>query len=177
MKSRLHKTRIILFACAMAAIAGGAVHAAPKNMVGNPVPSITSPIWINAEPKLASELKGKVVLVEFWTYGCYNCRNVEPYVKKWHETYSGKGLVVIGVHTPEFDHEKDPANVQRYVREKGIRHAVAIDNDFAVWNSFGNRYWPAMYLVDKKGIVRYMHIGEGGYPETENRIQALLAEQ
>lgn len=176
MGTRLRIIRLVLFVGAMAALAGIAVQAAPKNMVGSPAPSIASPIWINAEPKLSSELKGKAVLVEFWTFGCYNCRNVEPYVKKWHELYSAKGLVVIGVHTPEFDYEKDPANVQRYVREKGIHHAVAIDNDSVIWNSFSNRYWPALYLVDKKGVVRYAHIGEGGYQETENRIRALLAE-
>lgn len=176
MGTRLRIIRLVLFACAMTTMVGVAVQAAPKDMVGSPIPSITSPVWINAEPKLSSELKGKAVLVEFWTFGCYNCRNVEPYVKKWHELYSTKGLVVIGVHTPEFDYEKDLANVQRYVREKGIRHAIAIDNDFVIWNSFGNRYWPALYLIDKKGVVRYTHIGEGGYRETENRIRVLLAE-
>jgi thiol-disulfide isomerase/thioredoxin len=118
-----------------------------------------------------------VVLVEFWTLGCYNCRNVEPYVKEWHRKYSDNGLVIIGVHSPEFSHERAIENVKRYVNEHAIRYAVAIDNDFATWKRYGNRYWPAMYLIDKRGVIRYIRIGEGGYRRTEEQILSLLAER
>ena len=140
-------------------------------------PEITSPAWINSEPQTLNSLRGKVVLVEFWTFGCYNCRNVEPQVKQWHQQYADRGLVVIGIHSPEFSYEKDFDAVKRYVRDHGIHYAVAVDNDFANWNRFGNRYWPAMYLIDKYGIIRAVRIGEGGYQETERLIQALLAEK
>jgi thiol-disulfide isomerase/thioredoxin len=141
-----------------------------------PAPEITAKTWLNSEPRSIAGLKGKVVLVEFWTFGCYNCQNVEPYVKQWHQKYSGQGLVIVGVHAPEFGYERVLRNVKEYVRKHGIQYAVAIDNDFAIWKRYNNRYWPAIYLVDKAGIIRYVRIGEGGYRETETQIQALLAE-
>jgi thiol-disulfide isomerase/thioredoxin len=144
--------------------------------VGMPAPAITNPVWLNSEPLSQVSLKGKVVLVEFWTFGCYNCRNVEPHVKSWHEQYVGQGLVVIGVHSPEFSHERELERVRDYLKSHDIRFAVPIDNDFSTWNKFGNRYWPAMYLIDKKGVIRYVRIGEGGYAETERWIRGLLAE-
>ena len=144
--------------------------------VGMPAPEISAQSWLNSEPLRIAELKGKVVLVEFWTFGCYNCRNVEPYIKGWHQKYADKGLVVIGVHAPEFNYERVLANVQRYVREHAILYPIAIDNDFATWNRYANRYWPAMYLIDKRGVVRYRRIGEGGYEQTERQIQDLLKE-
>lgn len=124
----------------------------------------------------ADRTQGKVILVEFWTFGCYNCRNVEPHIKAWHERYADKGLVVIGVHSPEFNYERVLANVQRYVREHGIQYPIAIDNEFTTWKAYGNRYWPAVYLIDKRGVTRYLRIGEGGYQQTEQRIQLLLEE-
>jgi thiol-disulfide isomerase/thioredoxin len=145
--------------------------------VGMAAPEFANDTWINSEPQRLSGLRGKVVLVEFWTFGCYNCRNVEPYVKEWHKKYSGKGLVIIGVHSPEFSHERAIENVKRYVSEHGIRYAVAVDNDFATWNRYQNRYWPAMYLIDKKGVIRYIRIGEGGYRQTEEQILGLLTER
>jgi thiol-disulfide isomerase/thioredoxin len=145
--------------------------------VGMKAPDITNPTWLNSEPLHLADLKGKVVMVEFWTFGCYNCRNVEPYVKQWHRQYADRGFVVIGVHSPEFSHERDVENVKRYIKEHDIRFAVPIDNDFSTWNRYGNRYWPAMYLIDKRGTIRYVKIGEGGYSETERQIQALLAEK
>jgi thiol-disulfide isomerase/thioredoxin len=145
--------------------------------IGMPAPEITTQIWLNSEPKRLADLKGKVVLVEFWTFGCFNCRNVEPYVKAWHKKYAGQGLVIIGVHAPEFSFERDVENVKRHLRENDIQYAVPIDNDFATWNRYGNRYWPAMYLIDKQGIIRYTRIGEGGYARTEQQIQTLLAER
>ena len=145
--------------------------------VGMKAPDITNQTWLNSTPIHLSDLKGKVVMVEFWTFGCYNCRNVEPYVKEWHRKYAGQGLVVIGVHSPEFSYEHDLDKVTRYLNAHEIRFPVPLDNDFSTWNRYGNRYWPAMYLIDKQGIIRYVRIGEGGYQETERLIQALLAEK
>lgn len=144
--------------------------------VDRPAPEIISPVWINSDPKSLNSLRGKVVLVEFWTFGCYNCRNVEPQIKKWHQTYADRGLVVIGIHTPEFSYEKEVDAVKRYVQEKKIPYAVAIDNDFTIWNRYQNHYWPAMYLIDKRGVIRYIRVGEGGYRTTEAMIESLLAE-
>jgi thiol-disulfide isomerase/thioredoxin len=130
--------------------------------------------WINTKPLVPADLKGKVVLVDFWTYSCINCLRTLPYVKSWDATYADKGLVVIGVHTPEFDFEKDPANVQAAVTREGIRYPVALDNDYKTWTNFGNQYWPAQYLFDKDGKLRYTHFGEGNETETEAAIQQLL---
>ena len=146
-------------------------------MPGQSAPEITNGTWINSEPLRLTQLRGKVVLVEFWTFGCYNCQNVEPYVKKWHDRFKDSGLVVIGVHSPEFGHERVLKNVRNYVREHGIQYAVAIDNEYETWTRYQNHYWPAMYLIDKKGTIRYTRIGEGGYEQTENTIRRLLAEQ
>jgi thiol-disulfide isomerase/thioredoxin len=154
----------------------GVLLSAANARVGMPAPEISGQSWLNSGPVALAELKGKVVLVEFWTFGCYNCRNVEPYVKAWHQKYVDKGLVVIGVHAPEFGYERVVANVQRYVREHAIQYPVAIDNDFNTWKRYNNRYWPAMYLIDKRGIIRYLRVGEGGYQQTEQQIRALLEE-
>jgi len=145
--------------------------------VGMKAPDITNKTWLNSAPLHLSNLKGNVVMVEFWTFGCYNCRNVEPYVKQWHQKYAEKGLVIIGVHSPEFSHERQVENVKRYIHEHDIRFPVPIDNDFSTWNKYGNRYWPAMYLIDKQGVIRHVRVGEGGYQETERWIQSLLAEK
>jgi thiol-disulfide isomerase/thioredoxin len=145
-----------------------------QTCVDAPDISVTGP-WFNSSPLSLAQLRGKVVLVEFWTFGCYNCRNVEPYVKQWHARYASEGLVVIGVHTPEFAHEADPRRVRKYLNENGIAHPVVLDNDYAIWNRWGNRYWPAMYLLNKSGEVCYRHFGEGRYAETEAQIKRLLA--
>jgi thiol-disulfide isomerase/thioredoxin len=144
--------------------------------IGMPAPEITNDTWLNGSPVRMAELKGKVVMVEFWTFGCYNCRNVEPYVKEWRRKYMDQGLVVIGIHSPEFRYEHDIEKVRAYISKHDIQYAVAIDNDFSTWNRYGNRYWPALYLIDKQGIIRTVRIGEGGYAETEQWIQKLLAE-
>ncbi|GKS57559.1 hypothetical protein YTPLAS18_10860 [Nitrospira sp.] len=144
--------------------------------VGMKAPEIPNDTWLNSPPLRLSDLHGSVVMVEFWTFGCYNCRNVEPYVKAWHERYAKNGLTIIGIHSPEFSYEHDLEQVRRYMSEHDIRYAVSIDNDFAAWNRYGNRYWPAMYLIDKKGVIRAVRVGEGGYAETERLIQQLLAE-
>lgn len=161
---------------AMVSVLGLVMGSAAYGGVGMPAPEITNKVWLNSEPQRLTDLNGKVVMVEFWTFGCFNCRNVEPYVKAWHKQYVAQGFVMIGVHSPEFSFEHDVENVKRHIREHDIHYAVPIDNDFSTWNRYGNRYWPAMYLIDKKGIIRYTRFGEGGYGETERMIQTLLAE-
>lgn len=130
--------------------------------------------WINGKAMTLEELKGKVVLVDFWSYTCINCIRALPYVKKWHEKYSKKGLAVIGVHSPEFSFEKDSGNVKRAVGEFGIRYPVALDSDMKTWAAFENHYWPAKFLIDRDGFVSYAHFGEGNYTETETEIQYAL---
>ncbi|MDH6167463.1 thiol-disulfide isomerase/thioredoxin [Variovorax boronicumulans] len=132
--------------------------------------------WLNSEPLKLQELRGKVVLVDFWTYTCINCLNHLPYVKEWNEKYKDKGLVVVGVHTPEFAYEKSTKNVQDAIQRLQIKHAVAQDNSYGTWKAFNNQYWPAVYLIDKQGKIVYSHFGEGSYGTTEKKIQALLAE-
>lgn len=143
---------------------------------GMRAPDVTSLVWLNRDIPAPGEYQGRVRLVEFWTFGCYNCRNVEPQVKAWHERYAAMGLAVISIHSPEFAYERNVEAVQRYVREHRITYPVAIDNDFENWHRFGNHYWPAMYLIDKKGVIRYVRVGEGGYPQTEAVIRQLLQE-
>jgi cytochrome c biogenesis protein CcdA/thiol-disulfide isomerase/thioredoxin len=133
--------------------------------------------WLNSKPLTLAELRGKVVLVDFWTYSCINCLRTLPYVKSWARTYRDAGLVVVGVHTPEFAFERVAANVRRAVDELGVDYPVALDNDYATWNAWLNRYWPAKYLIDRRGHLRYAHFGEGSYDETEHLIRALLAEK
>ena len=132
--------------------------------------------WMNSEPLEIRELKGKVVLMDFWTYSCINCIRTLPYLTAWHEKYSGSGLVIIGVHTPEFQFEKDTDNVRAAVEKYGIEYPVAQDNDYATWRAYGNNFWPRKYLIDSEGNIRYDHIGEGAYEETEEAIQKLLME-
>jgi len=130
--------------------------------------------WINSKPLTIATLKGKVVLVDFWTYSCINCIRTIPYLNKWHEKYSGRGLVIIGVHTPEFAFEGEFENVEAAVKRLGIKYPVALDSDMRTWMSFDNNYWPAKYLIDDEGCVAYLHFGEGGYTETERAIQDQL---
>ncbi|TML94321.1 MAG: cytochrome c biogenesis protein DipZ [Actinobacteria bacterium] len=131
--------------------------------------------WINSRPLSLHALRGKVVLVDFWTYSCINCLRTLPYLKSWDERYRSKGLVILGVHTPEFAFEHDLGNVRAAVKRLGVRYPVALDNDYGTWNAFGNNYWPADYLVDQSGHVRDVHIGEGGYSQTDRDIRLLLA--
>jgi thiol-disulfide isomerase/thioredoxin len=133
-----------------------------------------APAWLNSEPLTAGALRGRVVLVDFWTYSCVNWLRTLPYVRAWHERYADHGLVVVGAHAPEFGFEHDLDNVRRAARELGVIYPVVIDNDFAIWRAFENRYWPAVYLVDRDGRVRFHHFGEGAYEETERAIQQLL---
>lgn len=131
--------------------------------------------WINSDPLTIAQLKGKVVMVDFWTYSCINCIRTLPYLETWHEKYADKGLVIIGVHRPEFQFEKDLANVQKAVKDRGLKYPVVQDNDGATWDAYQNRYWPAKYIIDQDGNVRYYHFGEGEYEETEMIINELLS--
>src|ERR1700722_3338267 len=132
--------------------------------------------WLNAQPLTAAALRGKVVLIEFWTYSCINWRRQLPYVRAWAEKYKDHGLVVIGVHTPEFSFEKNVDNVRWASKEMHIAYPIAIDNDRAIWRGFSNEYWPALYFADVKGKIRHRHFGEGEYQQSEEVIQKLLAE-
>jgi cytochrome c biogenesis protein CcdA/thiol-disulfide isomerase/thioredoxin len=132
--------------------------------------------WLNSSPLTAASLKGKVVLVDFWTYSCINCLRAIPYVRAWAEKYKDQGLVVIGVHSPEFAFEKDVDNVKKAIGDLKINYPVAIDNNYAIWRAFDNEYWPAHYFIDAEGRVRHHHFGEGSYDESERVIQQLLAE-
>ena len=162
----------LIAAVGLAALRGGAVNVvmAPDFAGGGP--------WFNTggETLTLAALRGKVVAVEIWTAGCFNCLNTLPYVKQWDAKYRGKGLVTIGVHSPEFGQE----HAQQYVRERiaqlGITYPVVMDNDFKIWNAYRNAYWPTLYLIDKQGTIRYTHVGEGEYDQTERMIASLLAE-
>jgi hypothetical protein len=133
-----------------------------------------APVWLNSQPLTARGLRGTDVLIDFWTYSCVNWLRTLPYLRAWHETYRDRGAIVVGVHAPEFGFEHDLDNVRRATTELGIDYPVVIDNDFAIWRAFSNHYWPAVYLVDCVGRVRFEHFGEGAYEETERAIQQLL---
>lgn len=140
-----------------------------------PAPKIAGiEAWINSPPVDISSLKGKVVLIDFWTYSCINCIRTLPYLKSWYQQYHDKGLVIIGVHAPEFDFEKKLSNVEQAVKRDGILYPVALDNQFVTWRNYRNNYWPAHYLINKKGEVVYEHFGEGDYDVTQNNIAYLL---
>jgi cytochrome c biogenesis protein CcdA/thiol-disulfide isomerase/thioredoxin len=132
--------------------------------------------WLNSEPLTREGLRGKVVLIDFWTYSCINCIRALPYVEAWYEKYRDQGLVVIGVHAPEFAFEKNVGNVQRAIKDLGLAYPVAVDNDYALWRAFANEYWPAHYFVDAMGNIRHTHFGEGEYDQSERVLQQLLAE-
>ncbi|HUO22490.1 MAG TPA: cytochrome c biogenesis protein CcdA [Caulobacteraceae bacterium] len=143
-----------------------------------PMPPLAgATLWINSPPLAREQLKGKVVLVDFWTYSCINCLRSLPYVKSWAQRYAAQGLVVVGVHTPEFAFEKQPDNVKKAVHDFGVTYPVAMDNDYAIWRAFGNDSWPAHYFIDAKGQIRFVHLGEGAYDQSEQVIRALLAER
>lgn len=170
----------LLAACVFASACSPQVQADPVE------PSHTAPApmapdfqgigqWINSPALSLPQLRGKVVLVEFWTYSCINCIHVLPHVKQWHADYRDQGLVVVGVHTPEYAYEKQTHNLQAAVQRFGITYPVAQDNDYRTWNAYGNQYWPALYLIDADGRIVYQHFGEGGYAQTEAKIRQLLA--
>jgi len=142
-----------------------------------PAPELENTVWLNADgPLRLADLRGKVVLLDMWTFGCINCQHVIPSLRGWHEKYAGQGLVVIGNHFPEFSYEEDLDNLKEALRRLDVPYPVAQDNDGKTWQAYNNHYWPTAYLIDKRGHIRYVHVGEGAYAETEAAIQALLAE-
>lgn len=160
---------------------GAPVNQAPTDLADLPVEGVMPPLtgavtWINSPPLTTEQLRGKVVVVDFWTYSCINCLRSIPYVRAWAEKYKDQGLVVIGVHTPEFAFEKSEANVRQAVERLSVTYPVAMDNDFAIWRAFRNNYWPAHYFIDAKGQIRHHHFGEGDYDGSERVIQQLLKE-
>jgi len=132
--------------------------------------------WINSEPLTLKSLRGRVVLVDFWTFGCYNCRNTLPAIKNWDTRYREQGLTIVGVHSPEFEEERKPENLRREVAELQIRYPVVTDNDYATWRAYDVAAWPTIFVLDKSGRIRWTHVGEGAYDATEQVIQKLLAE-
>jgi thiol-disulfide isomerase/thioredoxin len=172
---------LVAIICWSAAIAGRAVAKAqePPSIVGSsPLNGLEGATgWINSTPLTAKQLKGKVVLVDFWTYSCINCLRSLPYMRAWADKYKDSGLVVIGVHTPEFDFEKEQPKVQKAVQKFGITYPIALDSNRAIWDAFHNQYWPAHYFIDAKGKVRFEHFGEGNYDQSEHWIQELLQER
>jgi thiol-disulfide isomerase/thioredoxin len=132
--------------------------------------------WLNSPPLNMAQLRGRVVLIDFWTYSCINCINTLPYVRSWAEKYKDQGLTVIGVHTPEFPFEKDVGNVRDALKRFKLTYPIAIDNDYKIWRAFQNNYWPALYFIDANGRIRHYHVGEGDYEKSEQIIQTLLKE-
>lgn len=177
----------LAFAVLLIAVIGGIIYLEPndgevqkvtpvKERSGKVAPELAGISgYINTDNINISEFVGKkVILVDMWTYSCINCQRTLPYITAWHEKYKDKGLVIIGVHAPEFDFEKNPENVKRAVEKFNIKYPVVLDNDHVTWRAFENRYWPAKYLIDKDGYIVYSHFGEGDYDETEKKIQELL---
>jgi cytochrome c biogenesis protein CcdA/thiol-disulfide isomerase/thioredoxin len=161
-------------AAAAGAVAGAAAGRVP---VEGQLPALSGAVaWLNSPPLTPQALRGKVVLIDFWTYSCINCLRALPYVKSWYQRYKDQGLVVIGVHAPEFAFEKDAGNVTRAVHELGITYPVALDNNYAIWKAFDNQYWPAHYFIDAQGRIRGHHFGEGDYADSEQLIRRLLTE-
>jgi len=173
---------LFLFGCASPNATRPPADSSMSNIASLPdlglAPELSNETWLNVDsPLRLADLRGKVVLLEMWTFGCINCQHVMPSLKEWHSKYASEGLVIIGNHYPEFNYEADLANLQDAISRYGIEYAVAQDNDGATWRSYKNSYWPTLYLIDKQGHIRYVHIGEGRYTETEENIEALLGEE
>ena len=139
-------------------------------------PELSTGEWINSEPLRVKDLRGRVVLIDFWTFGCFNCRNTIPFIRSWHDRYREKGLTIIGVHSPEFEDEKNVENLRRQVSSLGINYPVVTDNDYQTWKAYNVEAWPTIFLLDKRGRIRWMHVGEGNYDDAERQIQKLLSE-
>lgn len=140
-------------------------------------PELSNGVWINSEPLALKSLHGRVVLIDFWTFACYNCLNTLPHVKNWDTQYRDKGLTIIGVHTPESDLERNENDLRRQIADLGIKYPVVTDNDYSTWKAYSVEAWPTLFLLDKQGRVRWMHVGEGSYDETETAIKKLLTEE
>jgi thiol-disulfide isomerase/thioredoxin len=174
-------TAIILFGCYAGENVMQPSDSAIPNVASLPdlglAPELTNDIWLNVDsPLRLSGLRGKVVIVEMWTFACINCQHVIPSLKEWYSKYKDQGLVIIGNHFPEFSYEADLNNLKDAIARNDIQYPVVQDNDGDTWRAYKNHYWPALYLIDKQGHIRYVHIGEGRYKETEENIKALLEE-
>ena len=180
---------MLLLGAAFTAFLGSSAtrHSQPRGGVGllaqfSPNPGVRAPefpkgvVWLNSPPLTLKQLRGKVVLVDFWEYTCVNCIRTFPYLKEWDRRYRDKGLVIIGVHTPEFAFARQVENVRKAVTGFGFKYPIAVDSDYKIWKAYDNQYWPAKYLIDKNGRIPYVHFGEGNYGNTEEKIQALLKE-
>jgi thiol-disulfide isomerase/thioredoxin len=142
---------------------------------GKPLPEFEGiSAWLNSGPLAIANLKGSVVLIQFWTLGCINCQRTLPYITGWHRQYAAQGLKVVGIHTPEFAYERDLNNIKKAIQQHKITYSVPVDNAYKTWNAYSNQYWPHLFLADRQGIVRYDHIGEGAYDTTEQTIRKLL---
>ena len=159
----------------------GSVNTGPVASVNLPdrgvAPEFEPANWVNSEPIKLADLRGKPVLLEFWTFSCINCKNVLPSLKSWYDEFSGKGLAFVSFHAPEFDYEKKLENVQQAIKDLGIKYPVAQDNDFKTWGKYSVRGWPTLFLIDRRGHIRFTQFGEGAYDQTHTAIQVLLAEQ
>src|SRR5215212_3189960 len=140
-------------------------------------PALAAGDWINSKPLRLEDLRGRVVIIDFWTFGCYNCRNTLPFIKDWNNRYREKGLTIIGVHSPEFEEERNVENLRRQIASLGLSYPIVTDNDYQTWNAYKVEAWPTIFLLDKRGRIRWMHVGEGSYDATERLIQQLLAEK
>jgi thiol-disulfide isomerase/thioredoxin len=171
---------LALLAGAAAGLLGGvpASAASPPNApASGPMPEFPAAApWLNSKPLTREQLRGKVVVVDFWTYSCINCLRAMPYINAWYARYKDAGLVIVGVHSPEFGFEKDSANVRMAIAKFGIKYPIVLDNDFAIWKAYNNRFWPAHFFIDAKGVIRGHHFGEGKYDESERTIRELLTE-
>jgi thiol-disulfide isomerase/thioredoxin len=150
---------------------------APRISGFTTAPDLAAGDWINSEPIKLTDLRGRVVLIDFWTFGCINCRNTLPFIKGWHDRYHEKGLTVVGVHSPEFDYEKKVDNLRREVASLEIHYPVVSDNDYQTWDAYNVGAWPTIFLIDKQRRIRWRHVGEGNYEEAERIIQELLSEE
>src|SRR5512140_158458 len=172
---------LALAACSTAPSSDG-MKSFPKLPTGSlpdlgPAPELQNRTWLNTNAPLhLADLRGRVVGVEMWTFDCVNCQHVMPYLKAWYAKYKNQGFVLIGNHFPEFSYEADLNNLKSSIAQDGILYPVAQDNDGETWDAYNNNYWPALYLIDKRGHIRYVHIGEGAYDEIESNIRSLLAE-
>ncbi|MGO4701269.1 redoxin domain-containing protein [Dyella sp. 2RAB6] len=166
---------LFLAAACVAAWPGTTTSALAQEREASPAPELNGAgPWFNSAPLTLAGLQGKVVLVEFWARECINCIHVLPHTRELHDRYAADGLVVIGVHTPEYEEEQDPVALKAAIRQYKIDWPVVADNDYRLWNAYGNRYWPALYLIDRNGKLVYSHFGEGNYEQVERRVRALL---
>jgi thiol-disulfide isomerase/thioredoxin len=170
------KRPVIVLALIATVVAGAFIYADNTEKMAPKAPDFGKGQWLNSKPLTMKELRGKVVLVDFWEYTCINCLRTLPYLKTWNKRYKKYGLVIVGVHTPEFKSSSIPANVKAAVKRLGVTWPVLLDNNYQTWNAYQNRWWPREILIDRKGRIRYNHIGEGHYDRTERMIQKLLAE-